>query len=276
MNQKTGNVSRIRKDLDDLEMLDPNERSALPRSREDIARASSIARDAVLTVERNRWFIMSMVLLVCVCILVMKVASLSNQIANNFQLAYVKMYPSGQWDVELSQTQDTPSYLRATVDGILANWVSRRFGEKQEMIRADYGYVLQFLSPRLKTQFTSTEGFNAAQRAADIQANRQHGELRYEVGAIDHFDQDSNAVFGGVPGVAYRTNVMATRKDYNVAGNLRSDPDQRFVRIEWRLMERREVDAIVKQDGGMEWLRENPIGLEIISFEEFDDISDNE
>ncbi len=251
------------------------ENAVMPRSAKDVRRAKDVLRSAELSADRNRWFVICLALVAVIIVLTFKLASMSTDIATNYKVAWVKMDPSGTWNIELSETQNERTYLAATVDAILAKWVKRRFSEQPETIRSDYGYILEFLSPRLKADFTSEGGFNAAQKAADIRGNRSHGAVVYEVGVIDHFDQDNNALFsGGIESVVYRTNIYVLRKEFLPTGAQRGEPDKRFITVEWRLMSGREIGLIVKKDGGIDWLRENPIGLEIVSYQENDDISD--
>lgn len=268
----SGKVSKIRENVG-AQATDANVHS--PKVR-DVLRADDIVRSAIVTTDRNRWFFAFCVMALLVVVLVFRLSSLSVDLATNYKVAWVKMYPDGTWDVDLTGTSDSMSYLEAQVDSVLSQWVHRRFSEKPETIRSDYGYANVFLSPRLKAHFTDAGGFNAAQRAADIRSNRGSGTVLYDVGAIDHFDRDVNAQFRGIEGIAYRTNVFFTRREYAASGAEQRKPDKGFVRIEWRLMTQEEIGRIVRQDGGIEWLRENPIGLEIISYEELDDNSDNE
>lgn len=252
------------------------ENAVNPRTARDVERASSVTRAAKLAADRNRWFAVTLLLVIANAVLVFQLASMSTDLATNYKVAWVKMNASGTWQIDLSETQEKRTYLGATVDSILSTWVKRRFSEQPETIRSDYGYALQFLSRRLKTQFTSTDGFNAAQRAADIRDNRNHGLVKYKIGVIDHFDQDNEGLFaGGVKSIVYRTNIYVLREEFSAAGAPRSEPDKRFITLEWRLMSDPEINSILRKDGGIDWLRANPIGLEIVSFTENDDISDN-
>ncbi len=256
--------------------VESHKNAVKPRDSKDVRRAKDVIRSAELAADRNRWFVVSLVLALVIVLLAIKLSSLSIDIATNYKVAWVKMNPSGTWKIELSETQGERAYLRATVDSILSNWVRRRFSEKPETIRSDYGYALTFMSERLKVDFTSESGFNAAQKAADIRSNRSAGAVLYNIGTIDHFDQDNNALFsGGIEATVYRTNIYVQRRELLPSGVEKGAPDKRFITIEWRLMSGREIGLIVKKEGGIEWLRENPIGIEIVSYQENEDFSDN-
>jgi len=272
--QQRATVTKLNPQVDQDEAY---ENSVKPRTAKDVGRAKDVLRAAELSADRNRWFLICLGLIVVVLAMAFKLTQMSSDLASNYKVAWVKMDPSGTWNIDLSETQEKRTYLGATVESILSKWVRRRFSEQPETIRSDFGYVMEFLSPRLKADFTSETGFNAAQRAADIRSNRSHGSVIYEVGVIDHFDQDNNALFaGGIKSTVYRTNIYVQRKEFLPTGAERGAPDKKFITIEWRLMTDREINLITNKDGGIAWLRENPIGLEIVSYQENEDFSDNQ
>ena len=258
-----------------VEKLDPYKNAVEPHSTKDVRRAKDVLRTAELSADRNRWFVVSLALVCVIVVLVVLALKLSSM--SDYKVAWVKLEPGGTWDIELSGTQSPQQIYRRTVDSILAKWVKRRFSEQPETIRSDYGYVLQFLVPRLKADFTAESGFNAAQKAADIRSNPSHGAVIYEVGTIHHYDVDLNGLIDGrIDTDINRTNVYVRRKALFPSGAQRSEPEERRIMLEWRLMTLREINLIVKKDGGIDWLRENPIGLEILSYEEANDFPDRQ
>lgn len=251
--------------------------SVLPQKGIDKKRknASSLSQSAILAVDRNRWFLFSLALLLVVVILGLKVSSLSSQLSSNYRLAFVKMYPSGAWDVEFETPTDEVNYIPNMVNSKLTEWVEKRYSEAPETIRRDYGFVNLFLSPRLSQQFVSPDGFNAAQKAADIQSSKGRRTV-YKVNAIDHFDKDPNSMFSSMPGITYSTNFFTSKSIELPNGQLVGGrADKRIVRVEWRLMSVPEMTVIANQKGGVDWIRSNPIGIEIINYNEVDDVSDN-
>lgn len=227
-------------------------------------------REAVIQADRSRWFLISVGLLVLLAALGFSYISLSKKLDNNYDVAWVKMYKNGTWDIEFHESNRALEVLPATVDSVLALWVQRRFSELPETVRFDYGYANQFLVKSLSDEFVSKEGYNAPQKAADIRACKGCPRVRYDVNIIDHFDSDKSD-FGIDQGGIYRTNVFVTRVEESAP----PVKDKRIVRIDWRLMTQDEIKIKARQEGGKDWLRNNPIGLEILAYEEFDDKSDN-
>jgi len=254
--------------MKDLEEL--TSRSPLPQKSKGVS--VEIDKTGLLGSERNRLYSFCFVLLIAVLILAFQVVSMADNAANNHKVAWVKMYANGTWDVVLHENQGPQQFLQQTVDSLLSNWVKRRFSKIPETIRNDYGYATLLMSERKKGEFVDQEGFNAAQIAANVLACRGCDVMRYNVGPIDHFDIDED-LLSGVSSTVYRTNVFADKQVISASGQVK-DSDKRIVRIQWRLMDAEEVQRMSRRDGGLEWLRQNPIGIEIVEYEELNDPSD--
>lgn len=230
-----------------------------------------IATTGILGSERNRLYTFCMVLLMALVIITFKLISVSENNANNHKVAWVKMYGNGTWDVELHDNLEPTQVLQRTVDSILAQWVERRFSEKPETIRNDFGYASLFLSPEKRTEFVSADQFNAPQVAAEIMKCRGCRTLDYKVGPIDHFDRGP-AYYTDKASEIYRTNIFVDRIQKNAAGELEG-VEKRIVRVQWRLMEPEEIQDYSRKEDGVEWLRNNPIGIEIVDYQELNDPS---
>lgn len=232
-----------------------------------------IGATGVLGSERNRLYTFCIVLVIALFVVVMKLVAVSENNASNHKIAWVKMYANGTWDVELHDNFEPNQVLQRTVDSLLSNWVERRFSERPETVRNDFGYASLFLSPKKRAEFISDKQFNAPQVAAEIMKCRGCRTLEYKVGPIDHFDRGP-AYYSDQASEVYRTNVFVDRVQKNAAGDF-EDNDKRIVRIQWRLMEPKEIQDYSRKENGLEWLRNNPIGIEIVDYQELDDPSDN-
>jgi len=231
-----------------------------------------VVREAALSVERTRWFVASIILAIALVLLMMAYINLSVKQENKHDVAWVKMYKNGLWDIEFHDSAKALEVLPATIDSLLIQWTERRFSEVKESVRFDYGYVNLFMSDELSADFVASNGFNAAQKAVNVMECSNCLNMRYKVNIVDHFDSDA-ANFGGVEGGLYRTNIFVTKKIMN-DGESTDVQDKRLVRIDWRLMSQDEIKNKAQKEGGMDWLHKNPVGMEILAYEEFDDESD--
>jgi len=231
-----------------------------------------IVREAALSVDRTRWFLASVILLIALVFLMLAYVNLSNKQVNKHDVAWVKMYKNGLWDIEFHDSDKALEVLPATIDSLLIQWTERRYSEVKESIRFDYGYVNLFMSDELSADFVAMNGFNAPQKAVDVMECGNCVNIRYKVNIVDHFDSDA-ASFGDVEGGLYRSNVFVDRKNA-FESDIETTKDKRIVRIDWRLMSQDEIKNRSQKEGGMDWLHKNPIGMEILAYQEFDDESD--
>ncbi len=231
-----------------------------------------IVREQSIKTDRNWWFYFCCGLSVIVILLLMNNVSLRNELTYKYEVAYVKMYHNGSWDIEFNDSERGMERLPATVDSILSEWVERRFSKYKHSVEYDYGYANLLMSPSLSSEFTATEGFNAPQKAADIVACHTCPDLKYKAGTIDHFSSNPSK-FGTEEGTLYQSQVFVEK--FITSGNSmpinKNEIEQRIVRVQWRLMSPREIKLRLNQAGGKEWLKDDPIGLEIIGYEELEE-----
>jgi hypothetical protein len=190
----------------------------------------------------------------------------SNRADNNIKVAWVKMQPNGTWDVEFHDESRQPEFFPATIDYILTQWVERRFSEVSVSVKADYGFVYTFMSPKLRSDFTAANGFNAAVKAAEIADCATCREIRAKVRNLDHYDSDKTN-FGKQDGTLYRSNIFISKASHNADGSPMAEPEKMIVSIQWRIKAKDEIQA------DKEILKQNPIGLEILSYELLNDRS---
>ena len=190
----------------------------------------------------------------------------SNRAAHNIKVAWVKMMPNGTWDIEFHDEGRQPEFFPATIDYILTQWVERRFSEVAPTVKADYGFAYTFMSPKLRNDFTAANGFNAAGKAAQIADCTACAEVKTKVRNLDHYDSDKTR-FGQRDGTLYRSNVFILKTKHNLDGSPATEPEKMIVSIQWRLKAKEEIQA------DKEILKQNPIGLEILSYELLNDRS---
>jgi len=231
-----------------------------------------IVREAALSVDRTRWFLASVILLIALVFLMLAYVNLSVKQENKHDVAWVKMYKNGLWDIEFHDSDKALEVLPATIDSLLIQWTERRYSEVKETIRSDYGYANLFMNAELSADFIAEESFNAPQKAVDVMECHNCKIIRYKVNIVDHFDSGITR-FGEVEGGLYRSNLFVTKQAMLAEGG-EVIKDKKIVRIDWRLMNQDEIKNRSQQKGGMDWLHKNPIGLEVLAYEEFADNSD--
>jgi hypothetical protein len=225
-----------------------------------------------LVVDRNRWMLFAFGLLVLCMLLFFMYNKTAADARNNTQLMYIKMYPDGTWDMDFFDSKRAVEFLPATVDSLLTNWVQRRFREDPTTVSKDYGFARWFMDPKTSAAFMDPAQGDALRKATQIADCRNCPLKEIEIRTISHFDSDTGT-FGQIPGAFYRTNVFIREKMLNDVGNLMSTK-RKIVKVQWRLMSKQEISAIVATKDGMDWVRANPIGLQILGYELLVDPSD--
>lgn len=238
-----------------------------------------IVRSASLRVDRGRWFAVATIEAVALVFLMLAYIKQTVDAENNYDVAWVKMYKDGMWDIEFHDSEKSLEVLPAMIDAQLIQWVERRYSEVKETIHFDYGYVNAFMSNALSAEFVSAEGGNAGQVALDVLECLDCDPIKYKAYLVDHFDFSPSAT-GAIAGSIYRSNIYVRKTTGVFSGE--SQPgvgsgvtvDKRIIRIDWRLMSQQAIKNKARQAGGIDWLHENPIGLEIIAAVDLDDVSD--
>jgi hypothetical protein len=225
-----------------------------------------IRREAVLNVEKNRWFVIAIILSAVALMSAFSAYQANIRADQNIKVAWVKMYPSGTWDIEFHDEHRKPEFFQATIDYLISQWVERRYSQISHSIKNDYGYAYNFMSPKLRQEFIDPSQFNAPGKAAEIAGCSACNHIEFKVRTdIDHFDSDRTR-FGQHEGVLYRSNVFVRRDTKNPDGNLVSTANM-IVTLQWRIKSTAEIQADKKM------LKQNPIGLEIIDYDLLDDPS---
>jgi hypothetical protein len=227
-----------------------------------------VKREASLTVDRNRWFIIVVILSLVAFVSIISAYKANTRADHNIKVAWVKMYPNGTWDIEFHGESRKPEFFQSTIDYLISQWVERRYSEIPHSIKNDYGYAYNFMSPKLKQEFISPTQFNAPKKAADIAGCSACNHIEFKVRTdINHYDSDQTR-FGKHDGVLYRSNVFVRRETKNPNGSL-VDTINMIVSLQWRIKSVKEIQTDKKM------LKHNPIGLEIIDYDLLKDPSQN-
>lgn len=228
---------------------------------------------ARLRMVNNRYFVIIVLLLLGHLFQGWISARAFNKAQTNTQLLYVKMYPDGTWHVDDVKPGDEQIYFRSTIDAIFEKYVTNRYGQLPETIKRDYAEAIVIMSDAMAAEFTSggEKGFNAVQRAVDISADKNADRIDVKWGFADHYDRIP-AMFKKKPGEVIKSNIYFQTVQKAANGMLRKNGvHKQILRVEWRLLPVEEL-----QNKKPDWLRVNPIGLEIIKADLIDDPAGND
>ena len=236
-------------------MNQSNNKTPAFQSRDNPSIGEMIKAELVIaSVERNRWFGISIALTFVCSLLVGFSLYAFSEAQTNTQVMFIKMNRDGSWQNVSYNAADPQLFFKTTVDHLLANYVRKRFSITPETINADYGEVQVFLGEGLLTQFLSAEAFNAPLRAQTARANlNTRTTIKWTYN--DHYDEitDDNDEASIV-----RTNIYFTRTR-TVKGSLQA-PENLMLSIQWQLLPKEKLAHL-----DSDFLRYNPIGLSIIS-----------
>lgn len=229
---------------------------------------SKLSRETSLFVDRGRWFLISLILLISLIFTVISYISLSESSKSSYKVAYVKMYSNGTWDINFEENFNTQHFVPILVDNLLTEWAEKRFSENPLSIRSDWGIANLFHSPNLANEFlanVSSGGFDAPEKAVKVQECTSNCVvISYKVKLIDHFDSN-NATFNNENGIIYRSNLFS-EASYSRNG-LVFNKEKRIIRVDWHLLNHKQINKLANEKEGRDWLKTNPIGLEIIKHE---------
>ncbi|OKO09701.1 hypothetical protein AM487_006355 [Pseudomonas aeruginosa] len=196
---------------------------------------------------------------------------MAEKASRNLEIAYVKLYPNGNREISYFKRQPYQEYLPATVDSLLKDFIRVRFGVFPATITRDYGQVGMFVSGALYQRFVDEEkngGFDAVKKAAAIAA-KEATEDRISIADIwiDHYDTVP-AVFSNKSSEVVRTNIYYTKVSTSPQG-FEKGRTAKIARLQWRLVDKKELEELASKNTKI--LDVNPIGLEIVDYEEIDD-----
>ena len=206
-----------------------------------------------LVAARNAFMALSLLLGIVATVTVFGWLQANNRYANDVRVAWVKLLPSGEHEVEyIDDGGHRDRYLDRAVDASLQNYIQYRWRQRRATIERDYGAAFMFLSDRLGREFL--DEFGAADVAAKLQECRDCSERDFEIRALDH-----DRIVAPTDGrsAVYRTTAYATEVEIARAGRV-AGRRPKLVILTWRL---RDMDSLSKT---LTHLRVNPLGIEVI------------
>lgn len=223
-------------------------------------------KEAALRVENNRYFVITVIfgIITILSIIFAIWASLRDV---EVKMVWIKMYRDGSWDVDVQSPLQEKDFFKDTIDKELITWVTKRYQEVPYSVKSDYGYVYNFMSPEMKSNFNSATGFNAIEKASKIASCESCDIVRVSVRSIDHYDSDLTK-FGKFDGTLYRSNIFITLTYKNPHGS-KEETENMIVSMKWRVKSKEEIEAdkILKEsikNGDLTLIKLNPVGLEIL------------
>ncbi len=248
--------SRLDPDHNDGAYLPDRDQESLAkkRSQQELTRAWSAA---------NWSRVLNLVLGGTLALCIVNWRKAEDRYANDVRVAWVKLQPSGQSQVEFYEDGgNTNRFFEAAVNASLINYTEHRYRRRRETIEADYGYALQFMGDALRGEFLNQ--YNAAKVAADLASCASCDLTDVSVRAIDHSTlvtpDRMNAGTTIVETTVYFRESLLQRGAGNNSRN-------RQVKITWAL---RPVSQITRN---LPALQANPLGIQIIAERVIDDLA---
>jgi len=218
-------------------------------------------RDAQIFVEKNKWFVVVLFQMVMLVVLLFMYVSASSNASKPAETRYMLMYPDGSWNIEFNPPSNTQQYFKTTIDKLLSDYVSYRFGKIPQTIRSDYGKATLFMGAQQKSWFVGDTGFNAIEEAGTISSSKSPNTTKVTVLFFDHQDAVKGVFDGGAnTKKIIRTNVYIEETTMDKYGNSVSDPVRKIINLTWTLLNKKEL-----KNKEQKFFLVNPLGVTILS-----------
>ena len=234
----------------------------------------AFAKKHSTTQQTMAWRIAGLSLVFCIVLvpvifyLIAKLVDAQAAVQHNTKVIYVRMMPNGEHQVTFDAGDQEDRMTQPVVNASLINYVTRRNQRHRETIKADFGFALTYLSQVEANKFLKEEeGMGAAEFAADYAQSAGAPRVDIEIRAIDH----ELWVRGDSPtdGSVFKS-VVYFRKIVREASTGRAAPaENKIKRLEWRFAP---LPAVLDTPRTIELLSANPLGIEIITEVEMDDL----
>lgn len=185
------------------------------------------------------------------------------------ELIYIKLAPSGGYEISRFMPKDPQPFYRSTIDGLLERFVQDRYAVRPETIAQDYSDAAIFMNSETYGQFTGNKPgqFNAVAQVNAVMKDpasfqRVNIHLDQPVDYYDAIPTQNNVANSAV----IRSRLFVTRTDVDASGQVTAPPKHQIVSIEWHLLNK----TILAQQSD-DWLRKNPVGIEILKYGVRDD-----
>lgn len=214
---------------------------------------------AIVAVDRNKWFIIALMLSLIILIQAFYNNRLSQQAIKNTEVLYIKMYSDGRSEMATSAPDDVQQFYVRNIDKHITDYVSYRWDERPSTIREDYGRALLFMGTELAGTFQSPQGYFAADKAAKLSTALDADTTTYHVDLIDHYDKKTMYEAGGKRKTdLYRTNVYLTKSVTGAHGEIKGKPEKYILQLDWRLAIKDEL-----KDKNKDFFMVNALGVVI-------------
>ncbi len=227
----------------------------------------------VLKVDRNRWFVVSLLLAITVLVFAYDNVQLRKD-RSDLDIAWVRVFPNSSWDVSFNDMPNQPQFFQSTIDAVLERFVKARYSKDPQTVRAEYGAAIEFMSPLLSKNFKSESGFDAAEVASKLIAcGNNCGKVMIANPIFEHIEKTPTI---NKTNVIYRTNVYVDEVSIDALGA--RSVEESIISLEWRIMGKSEIIAkyprTKNNDQMLSYLRFNPVGIEIVNTQRYFDPSD--
>ena len=209
-----------------------------------------------ILIDRNRWSLTTIVLSLITLVSVIGWYIADERFSNHVKVAFVKLSPSGSFNVSYYDENSKPTYFINTINSLLSNYVERRFSKESYSISSDYGYALNFMSPELKNSFIND--YKAAQVAAEFSACKNCQQIQVRVRTTPQNEESDSAIIDGKPGTVYHTTVFARVTELNPDGTESSKINE-IISLTWTIQD------ITSLPDNLDAIEANPVGIVILA-----------
>ena len=220
-------------------------------------------QNAILMADRNKWFLVSVMLIVVSIILAFTTFYFAQKAGKNVELVYLKLYRDGTWQVTPERPGDERPLSPVLLSNMFAEYLKDRYGQMPETMTQNYAEAMQFMSPSMQADFTRPEaegGYGAVEKAEAVlasggKANRVDIEFKF----ANNYDVISSNV-NGVAGQIYRSNLHFTRIERGFDGfEMPNGRQELILKAEWTLVPESEL-----KNRNLSELIINPLGIQFI------------
>jgi hypothetical protein len=177
--------------------------------------------------------------------------------AENVRVSYVKLEPSGSYQVEFEDESKPIDFFKATVDSKLSEWVEKRYSKRKATITTDYGFSNLMMSEQLSNAFLMD--FKAAKVAAVHVSCFNCADEELKVRNLQNLSADP--IPGTKNDIEYSTLVFARQRKILTNG-LVGECTNKMITILWHFRSKGEI--VAKRDQ----LIFNPLGMEVLRADE--------
>ncbi|RDH41328.1 hypothetical protein [Zooshikella ganghwensis] len=201
-----------------------------------------------------------------------KITELSALAVANTEVAWVKMYPNGTWDIDFTLPDNPERFFQANIDKSINDYIKYRYGRNPYSINTDFPKATMFMSSAMLSWFyDDKKGFDAIKIANDTVAANKY--VNVIVNRLQHYDAQGSDL---VEGMIYRTRVHIRRVKTDVHHTPLGKPSFDVVELQWRLLSRQEImrKTAGSRESAKDLLLVNPAGIEIIQAQLFHDFKE--